>query len=285
MGESKDAGAEPAGLGARPTLSLQDIDGQDWGEPDPQDSYLVRTCTLLHRRPLGDLGDEDVRLLLGQRIGLPTLAPLALGMLGQDPLASGDLYPGALLASLMGLPDEYWESRSDQRAIARGIAEHVDLEDPALAGTELPGVLENFLVPRWRGLEAELSVSSSDLTLGDLEKRLGRASGPTGYSHGDPSGIRGGPPRVRSCWVERLAINPDRHPGTAGLDEAILELDTGLANRLAQCSQDGCEVVLGIVQRIPVDDQGWARGLHLSAESLAWLARAGAVLDVDQYVV
>jgi hypothetical protein len=133
-------------------------------------------------------------------------------------------------------------------------------------------------------LEAELSVSSSDLTLGDLEERLGRASGPAGYSRGDPSGFRGGPPRVRSCWAERLDFDPDRHPGTAGLDLAILGLDTGLADRLAQCRRDGCEVVLCIVQRIPVGDQGWATGLHLSAESLGWLARAGAETDVDQYV-
>jgi len=133
--------------------------------------------------------------------------------------------------------------------------------------------------------EAELSVSSNDLTLGDLEERVGRVSGPAGYSRGDPSGVSGGAPRARSCWTEKLALEPGRHPGTAALDLAILGLDTGLADRLAQCKRDGCEVVLGIFQRIPVGDQGLATGLHLSAESLSWLARAGAEIDVDQYVL
>jgi hypothetical protein len=132
--------------------------------------------------------------------------------------------------------------------------------------------------------EAELSVSSTDLTLGDLEGRLGRVSGPAGYSRGDPSGVSGRAPRARSCWAEKLALEPDRHPGTEALDLAIFGLDAGLADRLAQCRRDGCVVVLGILQRIPVGDQRWATGLHLSAASLTWLARAGAEIDVDQYV-
>lgn len=134
-----------------------------------------------------------------------------------------------------------------------------------------------------RVFEAELSVSSADLTLVELEERLGCPSGPAGYSLGERSDVQGRA-RLRSCWVEELVLDPTQHAGTAGLDLAISELGDDLASRLRQCRRDGCAVVLGIVQRI-ADDDGTSRGLHLSQESLSWLARAGAALDIDQYVV
>lgn len=83
-------GAEHGGGRA---VCLQDIDGQDWGEPDPEDSYLIRTCTALHRRPLAEFDDEALRIMIGQGIGLPTLIPMATEILQQRPLASGDMHP------------------------------------------------------------------------------------------------------------------------------------------------------------------------------------------------
>ncbi len=144
MGESS-VGVEPAESEATAVLSLQDIDGQDWGDPDPEDSYLVRTCTMLHRRPLGDLGDEGLRLLVGQQIALPTLIPLATAVFDQRPLASGDFYPGALLASVLRVSDEYWDAHGDQRTQVRLIAERIDPKDPAHEGTDLSEVMSSFL--------------------------------------------------------------------------------------------------------------------------------------------
>lgn len=145
MDESKDVGFDAEELEASAALSLQDIDGQDWGDPDPEDSYLVQTCTLLRRRPLSELGDEGLRLLVGQQIGLPTLVPMAIAVLDQRPHASGDLYPGALLAAVLRISDEYWDTHGDQRSHVRLIAERIDPRDPAHDGTDLSDAISGFL--------------------------------------------------------------------------------------------------------------------------------------------
>ena len=57
--------------------SLQQLEGEDWGEPN-FDSHLVAECHRLRRIPLRDFSVEDLRIMIGQDIGLEHLAPLAL---------------------------------------------------------------------------------------------------------------------------------------------------------------------------------------------------------------
>ena len=57
--------------------SLQQLDGEDWGEPT-FDSHLVTECHRLHRVLLRDFTVEDLRITIGQQIGLDYLIPLAL---------------------------------------------------------------------------------------------------------------------------------------------------------------------------------------------------------------
>lgn len=77
--------------------SLQELEGEDWGEPTFP-SYLVRTCHALRRKPLREFMVEDLRIMIGQNIGLDYLIPLALEHLQQNPLVAGDFFPGDLLA-------------------------------------------------------------------------------------------------------------------------------------------------------------------------------------------
>ena len=67
--------------------SLQDLEGVDWGEPTFP-SHLVTTCHRLHRTPLQDFTVEDLRIMIGQQMGLPYLVPLALERLRVNPFAS-----------------------------------------------------------------------------------------------------------------------------------------------------------------------------------------------------
>jgi hypothetical protein len=151
MGAEEVAGVSELGAvggragdrGSRATL--QDIDGQDWGEPDPEDSYLIRTCTALHRRPLAEFDDEALRIMIGQGIGLPTLIPMATEILQQRPLASGDMHPGALLATVLTAPPEFWAAHNQLRAQVVVVAGTVDAADPELAGTDVPRLLRAFL--------------------------------------------------------------------------------------------------------------------------------------------
>ena len=106
-------------------LSLQEIENDDWGDPDPDDTPLVQNCMLLRRKPLGELDDEDVLELIAQRISWPVLVPMALGMLAIDPWLDCDLYLGALLAGVAGVRDEYWRAHPDQEEVFQRILEQV----------------------------------------------------------------------------------------------------------------------------------------------------------------
>ena len=94
--------------------SLQQLDGQDWGKPT-FDSYLVTECHRLRRVPLRDFTVEDLRITIGQNIGLEHLVPLALERLHDDPFAEGAYYPCDLLVSLLGAEARFWQSHSELR--------------------------------------------------------------------------------------------------------------------------------------------------------------------------
>jgi contact-dependent growth inhibition (CDI) system CdiI-like immunity protein len=95
--------------------TIQQIEGSDWGDPPADGSTLVTRCTQLRRKPLAELTVEDLRIMLGQEIGVPILLPLAIEILTADPLAEGDFYPGDLLVAVLRLPDSAWSGRADQR--------------------------------------------------------------------------------------------------------------------------------------------------------------------------
>lgn len=135
-----------------------------------------------------------------------------------------------------------------------------------------------------QSIRVELTVESPDLSLAEIEAIIGRPSDPTGQTKGEASPLAPTDVRVRSTWVLRLNLNRSTHTGTQGLDEALRELPDELADQLAAAREAGCAVVFGVVQNLSSSDSNAATGLHLSGEAIGWLARARALLDVDQYV-
>ncbi len=107
------------------TKTLDELEGAARGEP-ADDSYLVATCRRLRGKPVGQFSVEDLRIMIGQGIGLRHLVPLALEALEREPLAQGDYYPGDLLGSVLGVAGEFWarewEWRDRLRAVLAGLA-------------------------------------------------------------------------------------------------------------------------------------------------------------------
>jgi hypothetical protein len=101
--------------------SLQELEQSDWGEPT-YDSHLVTTVHRLRRVPLRQFSVEDLRIMIGQSIGLPYLVPLALQDLRKDPLAEGDFYPGDLLKSMLTADSTFWRDHPEWRDEVREIA-------------------------------------------------------------------------------------------------------------------------------------------------------------------
>jgi hypothetical protein len=101
--------------------SLQQLGWQDWGEAT-YDSRLVKECHRLRRVPLSKFEAEDLRIMIGQNLGLEYLGPLALEQLQEDPLAEGAYFPGDLLVSLLGARGEFWQAHLDVGEQAAAIA-------------------------------------------------------------------------------------------------------------------------------------------------------------------
>jgi CDI immunity proteins len=96
------------------TKSLQELENKDWGEPH-FDSQLVQECHRLRRVPLKDFTTEDLRIMIGQNIGLDYLIHLAIEKLKQNPLVEGNFYAGDLLVNVLRSDPDFWLKHSDMK--------------------------------------------------------------------------------------------------------------------------------------------------------------------------
>ncbi|MFE0452817.1 contact-dependent growth inhibition system immunity protein [Streptomyces sp. NPDC058914] len=88
--------------------SLEELERDRWPAPPTDASRLVAMVHALRRRPIGKLTVEDMRLLIGQNVGLSYLLPLALEVLRDDPMAEGDMYEGDLLSAVVTRSPAVW---------------------------------------------------------------------------------------------------------------------------------------------------------------------------------
>lgn len=99
----------PQNIRVEADQSLDELEGIVWGPP-AYDSHLVTNIHRLRRLPLKHYRLEDLRLMIGQQIGVDYLVPRALDHLEAHPLAAGDFYPRDLLASVVRLPKGFWST-------------------------------------------------------------------------------------------------------------------------------------------------------------------------------
>lgn len=104
-------------------LSLQYLEKDYWSEPE-YDSHLVTRCHELRKIPLSDFEIEDLRIIIGQGIGLKYLVPLAINELEKDIMAEGDMYPGDLLEKVAKLEGGFWEENPQLKTKLSEIIQH-----------------------------------------------------------------------------------------------------------------------------------------------------------------
>jgi hypothetical protein len=150
--------------------TIQQLENDDWGDPEPGDSFLVRRCTELRRKPLSEFTVENLRIMLGQQIAAPILLPMALDVLVKDPLAEGDFYPGDLLASVLRLPADAWASMPSQRERLSDVLAAVDLQT-----TDLPQNVHDAVLAAKTGHDTAQSAARSNATPARERKRGGRS--------------------------------------------------------------------------------------------------------------
>ena len=92
---------------ARMPSTLEQLENDIWPEPDVH-TTLIDTCHRLRKIPIDDLGAGDVRILLGQRIGVRHLVPVAIQLLDADPMLDATFYPGDLLTAVLRADANYY---------------------------------------------------------------------------------------------------------------------------------------------------------------------------------
>ena len=105
--------------------TLEVLESDVWAEPEFK-SHLVTTCHKLRKTPLKNLTAENLRMLIGQEIGLFYIIPLALDILENQLLVSGDMYEGDLLLSLSGVSKQFWDSNTDLKGRAFDLIQSID---------------------------------------------------------------------------------------------------------------------------------------------------------------
>ena len=91
--------------------SLESLEKDYWVEPEDS-SYLITTCHQLRKKQLKYFSTEDLRIMIGQSIGLKFLIPIALETLQKNILAEGDFYDGDLLKATLTSDKEYWKTET-----------------------------------------------------------------------------------------------------------------------------------------------------------------------------
>lgn len=100
--------------------------------PEPDDTALVRRCRQLVYTDVGDFTVEDLRIMLGQQLGVRSLLPLAVRTLVRDPMAEGDYYRGDLLMAVLRLPHSAWVGYAPDRDALTERLRSFSADDPKL---------------------------------------------------------------------------------------------------------------------------------------------------------
>lgn len=93
----------------------------------------------LRSKPVQDFTVEDMRIMIGRQLSLPSLVPRAIDVLQKNPLAEGHYYPGDLLQVVLEVDWQYWRSNREQWEDVSEIAEEF-----AFAQLKLSAALETF---------------------------------------------------------------------------------------------------------------------------------------------
>ncbi len=88
--------------------SLFNLAKIDLGSAADAPTPLVKKCCELISKPLNQYTTENLRLMIGQEIGLDYLMPVAIHKLTDNLFAEGDMYEGDLLSNVLNVNPIFW---------------------------------------------------------------------------------------------------------------------------------------------------------------------------------
>ncbi|MBP3352428.1 MAG: hypothetical protein J6L65_08525 [Lachnospiraceae bacterium] len=93
--------------------SIEELENDYWEEAS-FDSYNVVTCHKARKKPIKQLSCEEIRCLIGQKIGLKYMLPMAVDILRNEPFIDATYFEGDLLLILLRLDKNDWEYNQNE---------------------------------------------------------------------------------------------------------------------------------------------------------------------------
>lgn len=103
--------------------SIEQLENDYWKEPSEFPTSLVEKCHRYRKISIGELTNEQLRLLISQNIGTEYIIGIALEKLERNILTEGDFYEGDLLVSISGLPTEFWNEKQTEFRTFKNLVE------------------------------------------------------------------------------------------------------------------------------------------------------------------
>ena len=96
--------------------SIEQLENDYWPPLTKDDfqSYLITTIQELRSKRIGSFEVEDLRIMIGNGVGMKYLVPKAIKELSNNILADGDFYEGDLLKFVLMSDPEYWKNNKKQ---------------------------------------------------------------------------------------------------------------------------------------------------------------------------
>ena len=94
--------------------SLEELENSNWNETNFP-TGLVTEIFYLRKKKLKDFDANDIRMMIGQNLGLEYLIPMALKILQKDILEDALFYPGDLLSAVLNSKKNYWDGNNSKK--------------------------------------------------------------------------------------------------------------------------------------------------------------------------
>jgi len=107
----------------RQTKSIEQLEKDIWNNPSEFPTSMVEKCYRYRKISIAELTNEQIRLLISQKIGIEYLIGIALEKLGRNILTECDFYEGDLLVAVSSLPAEFWNKNQTEFLTFKNIAE------------------------------------------------------------------------------------------------------------------------------------------------------------------
>lgn len=109
--------------------SIENLEKDFWGQSPEDSAPLVDKVHRLRTIQIEKLEPKDLRLLIGQNVGLEFLIPVALDILRDNIFADTELYKGDLLKMVITVDNKFWNDNKELKDQLDGLLNSYSDED------------------------------------------------------------------------------------------------------------------------------------------------------------